>query len=98
MGLGVSLILIAVGAILTWAVEAEVNGLDVTAIGVILMIVGLVGGLLSLAFWSSWWGPGYASRYATAGGPTTVRRRRVATPSTVVEEPAGEVEEVIEER
>jgi hypothetical protein len=97
MGLGVSLILIAVGAILTWAVDATVSGLNVTAVGVILMVVGLIGGLFSLAFWSSWWGPGYAGRRATAGGPTTIRRRRVATPGTVVEEPA-EVEEVIEER
>ena len=40
MGIGVSLILIAVGAILTWAVETSVSGLDVNAVGVILMIVG----------------------------------------------------------
>jgi len=99
MGLGVSLILIAVGAILTWAVDAQVSGLDVTAVGVILMIVGLIGGLFSLAFWSSWWGPGYAAQRVTAGGPTTVRRRRVSRPDTVVvEEPATEVEEVVEER
>ena len=62
MGLGVSLFLIAVGAILTWAVDAQVTGLDVTAVGVILMVVGLVGGLFSLAFWSSWRGPGWAGR------------------------------------
>jgi hypothetical protein len=97
MGLGVSLILIAVGAILTWAVEADVSGLDVNAVGVILMIVGLIGGLLSLAFWSSWWGPGYFGRYATAG-PTRIRRRRVAEPAAIVAEPATEVEEIVEER
>jgi hypothetical protein len=97
MGLGVSLILIAVGAILTWAVDAHVSGLNVNAVGVILMIVGLIGGLFSLAFWSSWWGPGYFGRYATAG-TATVRRRRVAAPAAVVEEPAVEVEEVVEER
>jgi hypothetical protein len=97
MGLGVSLILIAVGAILTWAVEADVSGLDVNAVGVILMIVGLIGGLFSLAFWSSWWGPGYFGRYAPAG-PTRVRRRRVAEPAAIVEEPATEVEEIVEER
>jgi hypothetical protein len=98
MGLGVSLILIAVGAILTWAVHAHVNGLDVTAVGVILMIVGLVSFLLSLAFWSSWWGPGYFRRYSTATGPASgpVRRRR-RVPATYVEEPA-EVEEIVEER
>jgi hypothetical protein len=59
MGLGVSLILIAVGAILTFAVEASVSGVDVDAVGWILMIVGAVGFLLSLAFWSSWGGPAY---------------------------------------
>jgi Domain of unknown function (DUF6458) len=61
MGLGVSLFLIAIGAILTWAVSAEVSGMDVNAIGVILMIVGAIGLLLSLLFWSSWGGPAYWS-------------------------------------
>lgn len=58
MGISVSLILIAVGAVLTWAVEAEVSGLDITTVGVILMVVGIVGMLFSLAFWSSWGGFG----------------------------------------
>jgi hypothetical protein len=58
MGIGVSLILIAVGAILTWAVSASVSGVDINAIGVILMIVGAVGLLLSLIFWGSWGGYG----------------------------------------
>ena len=102
MGLGVSLILIAVGAILTWAVEATVSGLDINAIGLILMIVGIVGGLLSLIFWSSWFGPGYFRAYAAeapAGptGRTRVRRRRFATPRRYVESPADEVEEIVEE-
>jgi hypothetical protein len=59
MGLGASLFLIAVGAILTWAVNAEVSGIDINAVGVILLIVGILGALLSLLFWSSWGGPGY---------------------------------------
>ena len=59
MGRGVSLFLIAVGAILTWAVNATVSGIDVTAVGVILLVVGAAGLLLSLVFWSSWGGPGY---------------------------------------
>lgn len=50
MGIGVSLILIAVGAILTWAVNATVSGLDINTVGVILMIVGIVGLLISLMF------------------------------------------------
>ena len=71
MGIGVSLILIAAGAILTFAVNATVSGVDLDAVGWILMIVGIVGFLLSLAFWSSWGGPAYF-----AGGE---RRRRTTT-------------------
>ena len=60
MGVGVSLILIAAGAILTWAVNATVNGVDINTIGVILLVVGIIGLLLSLVFWSSWGGFGGA--------------------------------------
>ena len=62
MGIGVSLLLVAAGAILIWGVTGEAAGLDVDAIGVILMIVGVVGLLISLIFWSSWGGPGYFGR------------------------------------
>jgi hypothetical protein len=62
VGIGVSLLLIAAGAILIWGVTAGTSGLDVDAIGVILMVVGLVGLVLSLIFWSSWGGPGYFGR------------------------------------
>ena len=79
MGFGVSLILIAVGAVLTWAVHSTNGTVDVNTVGVILMIVGLVGFLLSLAFWSTWWGPGYFRRssYATEGPAGGARRRYV---------------------
>jgi hypothetical protein len=62
MGLGVGLLLIAVGAILVWGVTGEVGGVNEDAVGWILMIVGAVGVLLSLIFWSSWGGPGYVGR------------------------------------
>ena len=62
MGIGVSLILIAAGAILTWAVNATVSGVDINTIGVILMVVGAIGLVLSLMFWSSWGGVGGARR------------------------------------
>ena len=68
MGIGVSLILIAVGAILTWAVTATVSGIDLTVVGVILMIVGGVGLILSMLFWSSWGG-----FHATRTDTTVVR-------------------------
>jgi hypothetical protein len=58
MGIGVSLLLIAVGAILVWAVDVTVSGLELVTIGWILMAVGLAGALLSLIFWSSWGGFG----------------------------------------
>jgi beta-lactamase regulating signal transducer with metallopeptidase domain len=74
MGLGVSLILIAAGAILAWAVDVTTTGFNLNTIGYILLVVGIVGALLSLVFWSSWAGPGYF----TDGG---TRRRR-----TVIEE------------
>ena len=74
MGIGVSLILIAVGAVLTWAVTATANGININTVGVILMVVGLAGLILSLMFWSTWGGFGGANRRRTTivdDGPTT---------------------------
>ncbi len=62
MGISVSLILIAVGAVLTWAVTATASGIDLNVVGVILMIVGAAGLVLSMLFWSSWGGFGGARR------------------------------------
>ena len=59
MGIGVGIFLIAVGAILTFAVNATSSAVNVDAVGWILMGVGLVAILLSLIFWSTWAGPGY---------------------------------------
>jgi hypothetical protein len=59
VGIGVSILLVAAGAILIWGVTGEVGGIDIDAIGVILLIVGAIGLLLSMVFWSSWGGPGY---------------------------------------
>ena len=58
MGTGVSLILIAVGAVLAWAVNVDAEGVNLNTVGVILLIVGAVGLVLSLAFWGSWGGYG----------------------------------------
>jgi hypothetical protein len=58
MGIGVSLLLIAVGAILIWAVDVTVAGVDIDAVGVILLVVGALGVVLSMIFWSSWGGFG----------------------------------------
>ena len=54
MSIGASLFLIAVGAILTWGVHlTNTHGFDINTIGVILMVVGLIGLVLSFLFWSS---------------------------------------------
>jgi hypothetical protein len=82
---GVSLLLIAVGAILVWGVEADVEGLDVDAIGVILIIVGLVGFILSLLFWSQW-SPIYMRRRTYVEGEPPVRRTYAPRRETVIEE------------
>ena len=58
MGLSVSILLAAAGAILLWAVNAEVSGVNLDAVGVILLVVGIIGAALSLVFWSSWGGFG----------------------------------------
>jgi hypothetical protein len=48
MGIGTSLLLIAIGAILKFAVNASISGLELATIGVILMVVGVLGLLISL--------------------------------------------------
>jgi hypothetical protein len=62
MGLGVSLILIAVGAVMAWAVHVSTSGVNIHTVGYILLVVGIIGGLLSMIFWSSWAVPGYFTR------------------------------------
>ena len=54
MATGISLFFLAVGAILTFAVETSVEGIDLDTIGVILMVIGLLGMLFSLVLWDSW--------------------------------------------
>lgn len=71
MGLGVGIFLVAIGAILAFAVNVDTSGAGVNlhTIGLILLAVGILGCLLSLVFWSSWAGPGYWSRRRTTVGP-----------------------------
>lgn len=83
MGIPVSLILIAVGAILAFAVNQDSGAtVDVDVVGWILMLVGLAGVLLSL-FWWDRFGPGYwgwhrgPGPYDAGPGPGSGRRRRV---------------------
>ena len=71
MGVGIGLLVFAVGAIMRFAVSVTTKGFNLHAIGVILMIVGGVAFLISLAFWSSWGGFGGSGRTSrsTVSGP-----------------------------
>jgi hypothetical protein len=69
MGISLSLLLIAIGAVLAWAVNAEVTGIDVQTAGVILVVVGSLGLVISLFFWSTW--GGFGNRGAGGGGQNT---------------------------
>ncbi len=92
MGLVVSLILIAVGAILIWGVNAESTDFNIDAVGVILMIVGFVAFLLSLLMWRSWWGPGaFVSRRSSyvEGGAVDPYYGRGGRRTVVEEEDVG---------
>jgi predicted membrane channel-forming protein YqfA (hemolysin III family) len=80
VGLGLGIILIAVGAIMAWAVTVETTGFDINTAGYILLVVGVIASLISLVFWSSWAGPGYFTRREVGDG---ARRR-----TTVVEDDA----------
>jgi hypothetical protein len=68
MGIGTSLFLIAVGAILYFAVNADISGLEISTIGIILMVIGVVGLLISLFF---------LSQSRRDAGRTVVRERDV---------------------
>ena len=89
MTVGVSLLLVAAGAILIWGVTGEASGIDVDAIGVILIVVGIIGFVLSLLFWDRWgWGGPTRRRTAYVEGQAPVQRQTVEPVQrrTVVEE------------
>jgi hypothetical protein len=69
MTIGTSILLIAVGAILKWAVTAHVSGFDILTAGTVLFVVGLVGLAIS-PFYTFWW-----ARRDTYDDTQMVRRR-----------------------
>ena len=74
MGLGTSIFLVAVGAILDFAVHVNNDsGININTIGLILMIVGAFGIIISLFFWNSW--GGFGNRGASGG--VAVRDRTI---------------------
>jgi len=54
MGIGTSIFLIALGAILRFAVTASVSGIEIATVGTILMVVGIIGLLISLLYLTIW--------------------------------------------
>ncbi len=54
MQIGTSILLIAVGAVLKFAVTAELSGISLATVGVILMVVGVIGLLLSILMMTIW--------------------------------------------
>ena len=62
MGIGVSIFLLAIGAILAFAVDVSTQGFDLNAVGVILMIVGAIGLATSFLFWDNLGFGGYTRR------------------------------------
>jgi hypothetical protein len=89
MGIPVSLILIAVGAILAFAVNQDDPNppVDVDVVGWIVLLVGLFGLLLSLLLWERW-GPGYFGLHR-GPHPADAGARRYPRRRTVVEEEEG---------
>jgi hypothetical protein len=77
VSLGASLFLLAVGAILTFAVEREISGIDISTVGVILMVVGVIGLLFSIV---------WMSRSRTSGSRTVVREEEPRDGRVVREE------------
>ena len=79
MGIVVSMLMIAAGAIMRFAVTAKGNGFNVGTAGMVLMVVGAIGAVLSIAFWASWGGLTRPGQRTAAGGTTeTVVRERTA--------------------
>ncbi len=75
MGIGVSMFLLAAGAILAFAVEREAEGIDLNTVGVILMVIGGAGLVLSLMMWDRIGGYGIRRRTVVErGDPYVVDR------------------------
>jgi hypothetical protein len=75
LSLGVSIFLLVVGAILSFAVNVTTSGFNINTVGVILMVAGALGLVLSLLFWSSF--SPYRRGRTVVGGDTVVEERRI---------------------
>jgi hypothetical protein len=80
VGVGTSIVVFAIGAILKFATTVHSSSFNIQTIGVILMIVGIIGFIVSLLFWSSWGGPSGWRR------SRSVYRQGYGTNGSIVEE------------
>ncbi len=82
MGIVVSMLMIAAGAVMRFAVTAKGHGFNVHTTGMVLLVVGVIGAVVSIAFWASWGGFGRRTTVAgtqgtVVGERTVVREREV---------------------
>jgi hypothetical protein len=56
MTIGSSIVMIAIGAILAYAVKADISGIDIQTVGIILIVLGIIGLILSLLYTFMWSG------------------------------------------
>jgi len=82
MGIGVSILLLVIGAILAFAIEVDIPGISDNVVGYILIAAGLLGLVLTLAFWSR-------RRSSVAAGPGMVSERRTYVDPGGPPPPAG---------
>jgi hypothetical protein len=75
MGIGVSIFLLVVGAILTFAVDVTTSGFNINTVGIILMVGGAIGLVASLMFWSSF--SPWSRSAPVAGADTVIEQRRI---------------------
>ena len=87
MGIGASIFLIAVGAILAFAVNASVSGLDVAVVGYILMIVGVLGLIMTVFIF----GPARTA----AGGTRRRRASRLRRPHLTPHPPQRQLDDAV---
>jgi hypothetical protein len=81
VGIGASIVMIAIGAILKYALPSSVLGINLGVIGVILMVIGVVGLAVTLLIWGPWHRP-----LAEPSDVVAHRRRPLADGDEVVEE------------
>jgi uncharacterized membrane protein len=69
MGIGGSIFLLALGAILAFAVNADISGLDINVVGYVLMLAGLIGLVVTIWFWNSRRRPAVVQQQPVANDP-----------------------------